>query len=194
MLNVPAPCQLRLVGEAEERICIPLSGVAALKVIVPAFETSPDNVTLLSVSFLHTLVASDRSTAPVTRATSCISSPSVIVSVPFMVWLAATAHCISPADADAVNVRLLNVFAPVMECETAVVPVKETLLKDMPPPAKVMPVNDDMFICEVFAFNVKFVDVVKAIGDVVLSDIVLLPNVIVLILELLEDKAPAVTL
>jgi len=49
-------------------------------------------------------------------------------------------------------------------------------------------------ICEVPAFNVKFVAVVNAIGDVPLKVTVLLPSVICLTLELLEDKSKAVTL
>ena len=47
------------------------------------------------------------------------------VSVPLMVWLALKVHCIKPADAGAVNVKLLNVFVPVTACVAAVVPVSQ---------------------------------------------------------------------
>ena len=53
---------------------------------------------------------------------------------------------------------------------------------------------DDVFICDVFAFNVRFVDVVKFTGVVPLNVNVLDPSVIVLTFELLDDKEPAVTL
>lgn len=49
------------------------------------------------------------------------------VSVPLMVWFAENMKFIKPADAGAVQVKLLNVFTPVIELLVDDVPVKDTL-------------------------------------------------------------------
>jgi len=61
------------------------------------------------------------------------------VRVPVIVLLAANVHCINPAVAGAVIVKLANVFAPAIATVFADVLVKLTLLNVIPPPLKLGP-------------------------------------------------------
>lgn len=115
------------------------------------------------------------------------------VSVPLIVWSAENMKFIKPAGAGAVQVKLLNVFKPVIELLVGDVPVKDTLWNVFPPPARVL-VADVNCIKEVPALKVKFVDVGKASTvPLDVKFIVLAPRLIVLTLLLLDDKTPAVT-
>ena len=115
------------------------------------------------------------------------------VRVPVMVWLALNIRPLSPALDGALNVSVLNVFAPFIVGDSdALVLENDTLLKTWPPPSTVM-FPPPRTRVEVPALNVRFVLAANT-GELEFVVTVLDPSVIVLTLELLDDKEPAVTL
>ena len=98
------------------------------------------------------------------------------------------------AEVSPANDKLLNVLFPVSCIIDRLIIVKLTLLKVLPPPIKLGP-PPDKTIEDVFALNVRFMEVEKFIADpVVLKVTVLLPKVMVRSFVLEENKATAVRL
>jgi hypothetical protein len=97
-------------------------------------------------------------------------------------------------DALAVNVRLLNVFAPPSARVPAEVLVKDTLWNVTPPPL-MMAVDAVMFICDVPALKLRLVGLVVSQAVPVEDKVTVLdPSVINLRKLVSDNSAPAVTL
>jgi hypothetical protein len=108
------------------------------------------------------------------------------VNVPVTVWLAASVPPVEPDVVAALNVKLTNVFAPVIEF--AQLAGNVTVPKDKPPPAKVLAVLV-MLIVEDAALRVRLVDVANERGVPPPKVNVVVPSVIERTLLLLLEKA-----
>jgi hypothetical protein len=118
--------------------------------------------------------------------------PPTAERVPLMVWLALKVTVVVSPD-EGLIVRLLKTFVPCTDLPAALVPVKETLLKvTVPPLVTRFAVEDESWIRDDPALNVRFVALIVS-GELIAESVtVLAPRLIVRVLVLFEFSAPAV--